>query len=400
MSISFLHTADWQLGRPFASVEDDQKRSMLQQERFLAIDRIAALIPIHQPAFILVAGDLFDSPSVTKPIVSQACAAIGALQIPVLAIPGNHDHGGPGSLWDQAFFRRERDQLAPNLQILTQREPLQLDRAVILPCPLLSRFEPNDPTTWVRQAALDAAPSDDKPRILLAHGSTRDFVTSDDDEDQPSRSANTIDLDRLPLEQLDYIALGDWHGTQQLSPKAWYSGTPEIDRFPHGPRNNPGHVLLVHAARSTQPTVQAIRTARFGWHDFSFHFSGDHDLARFDTELRGLLADRVGKDLLRLTMTGSIGIVATSRLDQLLDDVNSRLLRLKVISKPRIAPSGQEMHSLTLRTTDPMIAEVASRLIAMEQSEKNQRNDRDTSGEDQAELARIALVELYTLCQS
>jgi len=400
MSISFLHTADWQLGRTFASVEDDQKRSQLQQERFLAIDRIAALIPIHQPAFILVAGDLFDSPSVTKPIVSQACAAIGALQIPVLAIPGNHDHGGPGSLWDQAFFRRERDQLAPNLQILTQREPLHLDRAVILPCPLLSRFEANDPTTWVRQAAIDATPSDDKPRILLAHGSTRDFAGASDDEDQPSRSANTIDLDRLPLEQLDYIALGDWHGTQQLSPKAWYSGTPEIDRFPRGERNNPGHILLVQAARSAQPTVQAIRTARLGWHDFSFHFSGDHDFARFQSELQQLLADRVGKDLLRLTMTGSIGIVATSLLDQLLDAINSRLLRLKVIAKPQISPSGQEMQSLTLRTTDPMIAEVASRLIAMEKNENSEKYDKDASGGDQAELARIALVELYTLCQS
>ncbi len=62
-----------------------------------------------------MAGDLFDSASVDKATVAATCSAIGQIDLPVLVIPGNHDHGGPGSVWEQAFFVREQAALAPNL---------------------------------------------------------------------------------------------------------------------------------------------------------------------------------------------------------------------------------------------------------------------------------------------
>jgi len=88
MSLVFLHTADWQLGKPFASVRDDAKRHRLQQERLQAVQRLADLAKSSDAAFVLVAGDMFDSSHATKATVSAACAAIGALKIPVLVIPG------------------------------------------------------------------------------------------------------------------------------------------------------------------------------------------------------------------------------------------------------------------------------------------------------------------------
>src|SRR5688500_12384784 len=119
----FIHTADWQLGKPFASIKDSHKRSLLQQERFAVIQRIGEAARVHQAEFILVAGDLFDSSSATRQTVSAACSAIGQLGIPVITIPGNHDHGGPGSLWEQEYFLRERAQLAPNFTILLSPQP-------------------------------------------------------------------------------------------------------------------------------------------------------------------------------------------------------------------------------------------------------------------------------------
>jgi DNA repair exonuclease SbcCD nuclease subunit len=113
MNARFLHTADWQLGKPFAGIADVQKRSLVQQERFAAIQRIGKVVDEYRAEFVLVAGDLFDSASVTKATVSMACSAIGRLGVPVLAIPGNHDHGGPGSIWQQVFFQRECASLAP-----------------------------------------------------------------------------------------------------------------------------------------------------------------------------------------------------------------------------------------------------------------------------------------------
>jgi hypothetical protein len=61
MSVTFLHTADWQLGKPYEYVEDPDKRILLQQERFHVIERMAALVSDHRAEFVVVAGDLFDT---------------------------------------------------------------------------------------------------------------------------------------------------------------------------------------------------------------------------------------------------------------------------------------------------------------------------------------------------
>ena len=47
MSTRFLHTADWQLGKSFAGIADVQKRSLVQQERFTAIQRLGSVAAEH-----------------------------------------------------------------------------------------------------------------------------------------------------------------------------------------------------------------------------------------------------------------------------------------------------------------------------------------------------------------
>ena len=66
MRTTFLPTADWQLGKPFASVPDEQKRARIQQERIEVLGRIANVARQHQAEFIVVAGDLFDSTSASN----------------------------------------------------------------------------------------------------------------------------------------------------------------------------------------------------------------------------------------------------------------------------------------------------------------------------------------------
>ena len=116
--VCFLHSADWQIGKPYARVPDPEKRARLKQVRLEAIARLGAVAMAEQVAFVLVAGDLFDSIGPTRAEVAQACSAIGAIPLPVLVIPGNHDHGGPGSLWQEPWFLAVQRELAPNLQVL------------------------------------------------------------------------------------------------------------------------------------------------------------------------------------------------------------------------------------------------------------------------------------------
>lgn len=387
MSTRFLHTADWQLGKPFAGIDDAQKRALVQQERLQVIRRIGDAARLHQAEFILVAGDLFDSPTASKATVSAACSAIGQLGIPVLTIPGNHDHGGPGGVWNQSFFQREHTSLAPNLRILVKPEPVEMDSAWIFPCPLLRRAESTDTTAWLRLPDTVIGCSSDKPRIVLAHGSTQQFISHSDEDEAALTATNQIDLSRLPAGAFDYVALGDWHGTKQITPMAWFSGTPELDRFPKGEDHDPGNVLIVVADRGSTPSVTPVRTQRLGWHHLSYDFAEDSTLGVFQERIGGLFGQRANEDLLRLELTGSLGVEASGQLEQSLESLQARLLRMKLTNKVVVAPTADEIQALTQRPSDPLTARVASQLVA-----------RAAGTDEIAASARIALRELYAAC--
>jgi DNA repair exonuclease SbcCD nuclease subunit len=384
MSVTFLHTADWQLGKPFARVADVQKRALLQHQRMETVRSIGALVQKRRAAFVLVAGDLFDSPSASKATVSAACSAIGAMGVPVFAIPGNHDHGGPGSVWEQEFFQRERSQLAPNLRLLLSAEPVELDEAVLFPCPLLRRHEPGDPTAWLRSLADLDARFGKKPRLVLAHGSVQRFAAGDDDEEGADGGANVIDLDRLDHAQFDYVALGDWHGTKQIRQKAWYSGTPENDRFPKAADHDQGNILLVEAGRDAAPKVECIRTAAMGWHHVSCHFAEEADVDRLQQIVEEKLGGRANVDLLQLELTGALDLRAAAARDRLLEAWNARLVRVKLYDRTTVAPSAAELQSLMHRPDMPLVSRVAAALAELSSSQ----------GET-APSARIALQELF-----
>ncbi|MFY8149725.1 MAG: metallophosphoesterase family protein [Prochlorococcaceae cyanobacterium] len=399
--LRFLHTADWQLGKPYARVADPDKRARLRQERLAAIGRLGAAARQHGAGFIAVAGDLFDSHQPTRADVSAACSAIGALELPVLVIPGNHDHGGAGSLWQESYFRQECQQLAPNLTVLLQHEPFELERlglsGVLLPCPLLRRAEPVDPTAWLRR--LDFSPWRDQPRLVLAHGSIQGFggddgndSGADSDDENPPAATNRIDLDALPAGAIDYVALGDWHGLKQVGPQAWYAGCHEMDRFPRSADYRSGQVLLVTLQRGAAPEVQPLPTGGILWHQIRHRFNSDDDLQRLEQDLRALLGSRSNTDLLLLELDGSLSLAAAARLQDLLQRLEARLLRLKLRDRTSVAPDAAELRQLTQRAGDPLVARVAQRLEAMLDPASP-----DPPAPD-AEIARLALRELHRAC--
>jgi DNA repair exonuclease SbcCD nuclease subunit len=391
----FLHTADWQLGKPYARVTDPDKRSQMRRERYSAIVRLGEVARQHGASFVVVAGDLFDTHQPTRADVSAACSAIGAVGLPVLVIPGNHDHGGAGSCWQEAYFREEAQQLAPNLTVLLVREPLELSSlglpgGVVLPCPLLRKAEPVDPTAWLRQ--LDFSAWSDQPRIVLAHGSVHGFGgddAGDTDDENPPVPTNRIDLSALPPGEIDYVALGDWHGLKQVSARAWYSGCHEMDRFPRAADYRSGQVLVVDVQRGSQPEVFDVRTGSIGWHQLSHRFNSDDDLDRLEQIVRDLIGPRSMADLLLLELEGSLSLAAAARLQDLLQRLEARLLRLKLRDRTSVAPDVSELRLLTERAGDPLVARVAQRL--QQQLEQ---------GDEEGELARMALRELHRACVS
>jgi DNA repair exonuclease SbcCD nuclease subunit len=383
---TFIHSADWQLGKPFARIADEEQRGRVQRERFEAVRRIGDVARARKAAFVVVAGDLFDSATPKDATISHALAAIGSIGVPVYAIPGNHDHGGPDSLWDRPFFRRQRDAVAPNFHILLERQPLERDDAVILPCALLRRHEPDDPTAWLRR--LEPSPGDRRPRIVIAHGSTRSFgggALANTTDGEEVGQANGIDLGRLPMAEFDYVALGDWHGFVKVGEKAWYAGAHEIDRFPRADKL-PGHVVAVTASRGGLPVVEAVPIGRLRWlrHELTLGDDGPEPLDRL---LRQSTGDRYDDCLVELVLSGSVSLVDRGRLDTLLDDWRAGLIRLDLDDRTRLLPSDEEIESLTDRD-DPIIARVAAELLA-----------RRDAGGDEAAVALTAIRLLHGLCR-
>ena len=387
--LTFLHSADWQIGKPYARVQDPDKRARLRQARIEAIGRIGALIPQCNPSFLLVAGDLFDSPTPSSSDVSAVCQAIGKLEIPVLVIPGNHDHGAPGSVWHSAFFQAEQQRRAPNLMVLLERQVLELDSAVVLPCPLLRRSDNSDPTAWVRQLHWAELPPD-KPRILLAHGSVHGFEASDfDADDDQQASNNRLQLDASLLEQLDYVALGDWHGLKQINSRTWYSGTPEPDRFPRTNDYQGGQVLAVSVRRGDAPRVEAHATAALEWQQLQVRLQSPGDLERLEQQLEPLLQAEPGQQLLLLEQNGSLSLEEHQRYAELLERLEAQLLRLKRRGVIEQSPDPSELQELSNRADDPLIARVAAGLQAeLQQAE-------EAANPQQRQLLQLALAELH-----
>ena len=101
MSISLLHTADWQLGKPFGSIEGDAA-AMRREERFEAVKRIAKLARDREVDAILVAGDVFDSATTPNQVLRRALEAMSAYDGLWVLLPGNHDQPSrkaPGRAW-------------------------------------------------------------------------------------------------------------------------------------------------------------------------------------------------------------------------------------------------------------------------------------------------------------
>lgn len=314
MSLRLLHTADWQIGRPFANIAGDAG-ALLREARFEAVRRIAALAAERRVDAVLVAGDAFDGNNVTEATLHRTLQALTGFAGPWLFLPGNHDACLAESVWT----RLARLGLPANVRIAATPEPVQLadGRMVVLPAPLLVRRTLDDLTEWMDEAATPAA----AVRIGLAHGSVAGRLPAAAD------SGNPIDPARADRARLDYLALGDWHGTLEVAPRTWYAGTPEPDRFP---QNEPGNVLLVELdGPGLPPRIERVRVATYRWSTVRLRLGEAADPAAAVDHALGEAAD-LPRSLVQLVLEGEIGLAARARLDAALARWAARYCHLRI----------------------------------------------------------------------
>ncbi|MBY9068234.1 DNA repair exonuclease [Hyphomonas sp. WL0036] len=311
MAFKFIHTADWQLGAPFAGYASDLS-GQLKAARRDVIVTIANIAREEGVAHVVVAGDVWDSETPSDATLAQPLELMAeAKHVTWWLMPGNHDVNGKARLWTRVAQKK-----SSNVRLLLTAEPVEAEPGVwFLPAPWDNKAPGRDLT-----AAMDSAQTPEGViRIGIAHGSVEDFASE-------TAAVTRIAKNRPDTANLDYLALGDWHGTRQMGPRLWYSGTPEPDRHVD---NDRGAVLVVSIeAQGAVPIVKSVRSAKFAWPVIALELFGPEDIARIIPAVVGEGAARM--TLARLSLSGRLAHADRQALSGVLADLEARLAYLDV----------------------------------------------------------------------
>ena len=341
--MKIIHTADWQLGKPYGRFEPEV-RAALSEARFDAIDAIGAAAAQHGADHVMVAGDVFDTEGPEDRTIVQAISRMERHPCRWWLLPGNHDFARNGGLWD-----RVRQRAGAGITVLSNPVSQEIEPGIwLLPAPLTYRHNLEDPTDLFDGMETPGG----RLRIGVAHGSIRDFGTQ-------GETKNQIAPDRARRSNLDYLALGDWHGALKVDARTWYSGTPETDRFQ---RDEPGHVLLVDVAEGREPTVTPIRTGRFQWIRRNWTVN---DQTGFDAECDQLLGSiDPPATLLELSLAGITSLMdRVGMMGRLENDVSHRVRYLDIRAADLVGrPSEDDLAALAV---EGMLGVAAAKLSTL-----------------------------------
>lgn len=345
MGFSFLHTADWHIGKSFGSFSSEQQ-PLLRQARLDAIGRLGEAARARNSRHVIVCGDIFDSPGIADRVINQAMAAMaGQTGVTWHLLPGNHDPDRPGGIWQRVAAMS----MPGNVAVLQTAQPLEVEAGVmLLPAPLSAKAIAHDPTGWMDGAVTSAGAI----RIGVAHGSTQGFG---------SRGAASVGISpsRRASARLDYLALGDWHGVKEIAAGVWYAGTPEPDQFPD---NEPGYALAVTVpGAGAPPNVERVATAKYVWSRRSVLVRSADDVTPIEQWVDGLGA-AAAMHLLEIVIGGMVSITDDAALRVRLTKLDGKLFHLRqTLDDLRFDAGPTDIEAVT----DAELKSVAEKLVGM-----------------------------------
>jgi DNA repair exonuclease SbcCD nuclease subunit len=368
----FIHTADWQIGKPFARF--GAKAEALRMARLDAIEAIGRLAKKQDVRHVMVAGDIFDSEQPSRRTLREPSERMRAFSEAVWwLLPGNHDFQREGGVWSR--FRAAG--LPDNVRVLTTNEPVALEEGVwLLPAPLGTRSETRDLTSFMDEAATPEGAT----RIGLAHGSIVQFGGAE----RPPR--NPIDPDRPQKAGLTYLALGDWHRTQRIGDRVWYSGTPEPDDFDQ----EHGQALLVETRGAGEaPKVAAHPTGAFTWRAEEFALDDATVLDDLDAKLRRDAAS-LSRTVLAVKLSGAVSLSRRSEIAEWRERLAASVRHLDCDeSGLHVRPDPADLEAIDF---DGVLRRVAERLKA--------RMEDGSRPAEERRVAEDALVTLFVEARS
>lgn len=302
--VTFLHTADWQLGmvRRFLGPDGQARFAQARLDAVAAIGEIATRTGAE---FVVVAGDVFEHNQVERQTILRAAEALKRIPVPVVLLPGNHDALEPGSLWSSPQWHAH---VPDSVRVLTDSTPYEVVPGVeVVGVPWQSRRPLTDP---VASGYADLPATTAGFRVLVGHGQF-------DELNGGLNDVPPIDVDGLERAladgRLHYVALGDRHSTTRVRDRIWYSGAPEVTSTEE---TDAGNVLAVTL---TDGGCEVVPHRTGSWHMIERRAEVDgveslHTLENWFAEL----PDKE-RTYIRLCLTGALSLPLLSRLDALVD---------------------------------------------------------------------------------
>lgn len=297
----FIHTADWQIGMTRHYLDADAQ-ARFSDARNGAIRRVALVAREQDAAFVVVAGDVFETNLLRPRTVKRALDAMGEIPVPVYLLPGNHDHLGPVSIYGSSEFLRNKPD---NVFVLDSEEVVSVaDGIEVVGIPWTAKQMVEDRTGQVIQAL---PPTSTPFRIAVAHGSTAAMGGA---AALSVIDADTVD-EAIQQGKLHYLALGDRHSTTSVGStgRIWYAGAPEPTDYDEV---DAGNVLVV----DLEPGTVTVTPVHIGtWHFVEATLDIEPETA--DNTLQDFLAELPDKDhtIVKVNVRGTIRLLDQMRLE-------------------------------------------------------------------------------------
>ena len=216
-------------------------------------DTLASISTIAQKAsvsFIVVAGDVYDSRSITHEERNLFSSWLGSLSIPALIISGNHDKRGvevgDTSLSYLTALEDTRHILYDGVPTIKEFEGCYMG---LLP---YQGWTHQEFSLILEALTTSKVLTKNLPLVVVLHEAVRGCRT---DVGHEVVKTNQIRLRRKAFPQVTYWALGDIHKMQPILPNAWYSGAPHQTTFGE---TLPKGVLIVNTKDPTHPKFEAL----------------------------------------------------------------------------------------------------------------------------------------------
>lgn len=292
--VKILATADWQMDMVGGGLNPDA-REFLSRTRVGTIEKILELAKEEEVDAILAAGDLFEFPSVSPEVTNAVAQVLQRSEVPIHAIPGNHDLYGKSSVWNTPQFREiEHFHLHKELTRTEIAEGVNLHSI-----PVKSKFDMQS-----QDEHLDDVSKEEGVHIVMAHAhdtAVGTFGGHEDDCTLPINSSNVIS------KGYSLLILGHWHSWLEVKKnRVLYPGTHEQTKF--GERDA-GYVAIIDIPKDGgEPQIEKKKVGQIQWANEEFDCTErelPNDLIEF---VRQLVDD--GIDFLKLKLIGEVDVDA------------------------------------------------------------------------------------------